>query len=319
MRLQSVFLVLIILLSSLAIVSVSGQTENNEDPNNTHYFVIKGTVYHAGTDKVIANAWVKLFNDQNEFKALTDEHGFYSFEAPMGWYVINAGAEGYHEQKAEIGGEHEVIIKDFYLEPLEVPHKSMLVGEVFNGVTNEAIGGAIIVLSHGDAWRKETHSHENGYFEFEGIPVGVFVVYAKAEGYMDFEHKVEIPEGETVKLPIKMMPLEEHEGLVLCGIVMNVLGLPIPRAIVVIEALLENDERPENEEWGYRDKTVTDEHGNYKFEGLRPGWYFIRAEAEGYHEYHEELLLPFERDVNNDHRENVFKHNIMLEFIQCLY
>ncbi len=313
MRLQSVFLVLIMILSSLAIVSVSGQNDNNS--STTENMIIKGTVSHAGTDKVIPRAWVTLRNDLNEFKTFTNEEGFYSFEVPMGWYVIAAGAEGYHEQKAEIGGEHELIIKDFYLEPLEVPHKSMLVGEVFNGVTNEAIGGAMIVLMHGDTWREKTVSHENGYYEFEGIPTGVFVIHAKAEGYMEFENKIEIPAGETVKFPIKLMPIKEHEGLVLCGMVTNVLRLPIPGAIVSLEAILENDERPDSEDWGYHARTVTDEHGYYKFGDLKPGWYFIHAEAEGYHEYNEELKLPFWEENNNVDRENVFKHNIMLEFL----
>ncbi len=223
-RFRSVFIILMLLFSTFAIVSVSGQTDKTEEKP---IMTVKGTVSVAETDKVIQKAWVYIHNDDFELETHTDENGFYSAKLTPGWYVIKVGAEGFHEQKAEIKGEADAeIIQDFFLKPI-IDHEP------------------------------------------------------------------------------------SDEGLTLCGIVTDERENPIAWAVVGIERMLDEEE---TDDWAYHARTETDEDGYYEFTGLKEGWYFVNAEAEGYHEYFDEIKLPFEDHEETDtEREQVNKLHIILE------
>lgn len=317
-RLRSVFIIVMLLLSTFAIVSVSGQSDKNEEkPQMT----VKGTVSVAGTDKVIQKAWVYIHNDGFELETHTNEKGFYSAELPPGGYVIKVGAEGYHEQKQEIKGEADAeIVKDFYLEPISEKEYGSVGGEVTDAVTGEVIKGAIIALHHEEWDGHKTESGEHGYYEFLEIPVGGYKISAEAAGYYEFSSELKVPEGEMTKFDIQLKPKDDEDppedGLTLCGMVTDEFEHPIAWAVVGIERILEGEDGEKTDELAYHSKTETDEDGYYKFEGLKEGWYFIYAEAEGYYEYHNEIKLPFDHENIDSERDHVNKLHIILEWIQ---
>jgi len=200
-RVRSIFIILMLLLSTFAIISVSGETDK---PEEKPIMVVKGTISVAETDKVIQKAWVYIHNDAFELEIHTNEHGFYSAELPPGWYVIKVGAEGYYEQKAEIKGETDVeIIQDFYLKPIKVEPSDE--GLVLCGIVTDerenpiawAVVGIERIIDEGEtddrAYHTRTETNEEGYYKFTELKEGWYFIYAEAEEYHEYFNEIKIP------------------------------------------------------------------------------------------------------------------------------
>jgi hypothetical protein len=167
----------------------------------------------------------------------------------------------------------------------ERPQLGKVVGKVIND-EGEPIAGVLVVLSAitdssdpEDAYKARQETNERGYFEFNELNRGLYILMAEMEGYHPYREEVKVPAGETVELKIILKMAEEKpEYCVVFGFVFNALeNEPIHGAIVVIYNE-RSDIRPV--------KTETDEEGQFKVR-LPPGKYVIEAEARGFHPYRE--------------------------------
>ncbi len=76
-------------------------------------------------------------------------------------------------------------------------------GQVVDASSQEAISGSQVMLQGVD---KETTTGEDGSFTFEKVSAGTYTLAVSAEGYKDWEQKVEVKKGGdaiTVKLKPK--------------------------------------------------------------------------------------------------------------------
>ena len=95
------------------------------------------------------------------------------------------------------------------------PQPSTIIGKVINE-KSEPIAGVLVILSiatdstdpeDADISRQETN--ERGYFEFNELDRGLYMIMAKMEGYQPYREEVKVPSGETVELKIILKMTEE--------------------------------------------------------------------------------------------------------------
>ncbi|UCH89306.1 MAG: carboxypeptidase regulatory-like domain-containing protein, partial [Thermoplasmata archaeon] len=208
-KLTTILIILLFICSALAVLPASASDSRAEQTEQN--MIIKGTVFDAATGKVIPGALILLWNDKNEYKAETDENGNFKFEVPHSGYHLKATAEGYHplEELLEKKDSTEVELK-LSLKPKEPEHKPMLVlGKVFDEVTNEPIAKAVILV-HNDNSKYEAVSGEDGSFKLS-IPPGFYKVFVTREGYHDVETEIKGEAGNEITLSISMKPVKEEK------------------------------------------------------------------------------------------------------------
>jgi hypothetical protein len=161
----------------------------------------------------------------------------------------------------------------------------------------EPIAGAILVLTYGEETDStenvfKQRSNERGYFEFNDLSRGVYLLKVHMEGYKEWHRELKLPAGETIKIEVKLEKLEERPkqeennetepvyGAVFGYVFNAVENEPIVGAIVIIHHI-ESDREI---------KLETNERGWFEVK-LPRGKYVYVVEARGFWPVKEELLV----------------------------
>ncbi|MDZ7291336.1 MAG: carboxypeptidase regulatory-like domain-containing protein [candidate division KSB1 bacterium] len=234
---------------------------------------------------------------------VTDEKGNYALTAlPAGTYAIFAEAAGYkgefYDDARELSKAKPISVKDEDTVGdinLFLATASAISGKVVDAVSNAPVVKALVSIHALITTHAKPHlvvtvlTNERGEY-LANVPPGFYVVAAEAAGYQKEFYK---EAREYLKAtPVQVFQDKHTTGIdftmdklpMITGRVTDqVTGKPIAGALVtafperpVIDALI-------NEAELRKPLTAkTDENGNYKLEEVRPGKYFMYAEARGY-------------------------------------
>lgn len=131
------------------------------------------------------------------FSAFSDNWGHYSIDIPIGAYMITCSAEGWLSDSVDMTISTEGAVYDFHLFEdginTEVYFSGTVSGEVSPQLPAFApIEGAVVFLFGGftGGILAETHTDENGYFEFGDVVMSATAVVIEATGYVRQDHSI---------------------------------------------------------------------------------------------------------------------------------
>ena len=239
---------------------------------------LEGTVYGeewaGGPINPVGNALVVIWNQWHVQFTRTDKSGgFFMDEVPEGKYVLYVFAGGFwpYKEEVKIHG-NEVTYTRIILRP--VVEKGHLNGNVYGekwpgGQIVPVEGAKLKLLNHGNTFQGTTN--EDGEFTFEFVPEGDYILYVEAEGWRPYKEEVTIRGGQTTYTRILLKPAPRYGSLV--GVVLERGGGQIagPAKVTLFN------------QW-YMESTITDRSGNFQFEKVPAGTYWLHVTAENYEE-----------------------------------
>jgi protocatechuate 3,4-dioxygenase beta subunit len=247
----------------------------------------------------------------------TDQEGRYFFErVPAGPYSIVVYARGYEPGVREVQvPPGETIRVNFFLVPAGPVPPSAFSGMVLEAGTDPAfapvpIAGATVTAVPdwpGDLLRPvplyEAVTDDQGRFGFPELPPGEYIVHVRAEGYAEVRDRFVLPPGIEVHRTFYMLPLN-MEPAALHGYVRTATSTageqtPIVGADVVL--VMMNVINGTNYMLPGMYRTVTDENGFYRFEGLKPTMYHVSVSAAGFEPFSGQIDLPPGADIQQDY------------------
>jgi hypothetical protein len=190
----------------------------------------EGTVTDAVTGAPIegARVFATPYHDQSKsgggdmghgrWHTTTDADGYYMFEQLVArTYTVFVMAPGYvrASQTLEVL-DGEVATLDFALDPMTF---GAVEGTVSDAVTGEPIEGALALVfrwggpttTGGDLPEKAgglffARTDENGFFQFEEVPVGTYQARFMARGYLYQSLAVEVQENQVTTVDVQLAP-----------------------------------------------------------------------------------------------------------------
>jgi len=274
--------------------------------------IISGQVADQQTNLPISTAhvWAELIGRiEWRIEADVDADGNYVLRRLIpGLYVVKADARKYlhefYEEKSHFDEATPVSVAENDSVPgidFTLSKGGTITGFVGMDGDSSEIGGAHVLSvsavepQNQRKWR-HTVTDENGNYEITTLPTGSYVLSADAAGYKFeyFDDATSFGQADPVSLtePETVSDIDFYlaGGTAIAGNVQNSDGDPLNRAVVRILSLSAN--RPH-----YFREVRTDENGDYIVE-VRPGNYFVRAEAHGYlGEFYDDALELSDADT----------------------
>ena len=167
--------------------------------------VVKGSVKNANTSAIISNALIRAYDRKGDKVASTrsDSSGSYSLNLPTGTYTLEISAGSYKKGKIAIAVDAG---RTTYVETF------LLVSNTFNmGSANGTITNSITEASVSDVtvkfrrnWNNKTgevvastSTNTNGYFEVNGLKVGLYTIEYYKYGYATAYKNITVLLGST--------------------------------------------------------------------------------------------------------------------------
>ncbi len=246
------------------------------------------------------------------YTTTSDGWGHYALELPVGVYMVSCIAPGWQSETidVEIGGNGAV--HDFYL--LEEGNNSEV---YFSGTVSGEVSpqlpafvpleGAVVFLFGGftGGILAETHTDENGYFEFGDVVMSATAVGVEAAGYLGQDHSIMELCDSTTPNTQECFPLQhdfylnldyQQEVATLYGLVtgqMSQMGPEFSIAGATITVTPGNSEAPYY-------TTSTDENGNYELQLENPdptvAW-LVTCTAEEFGTQTTEVYLVYQLEI----------------------
>ncbi len=163
-------------------------------------------------------------------------------------------------------------------QPADAPQESALVeGVVINAQNSRPIPRAEVSLQRvrGPQARKSTRTDVDGRFTFKNVDPGVYRLVADRQGFFSDSHKLgfqpifEITSGANIKTVVQLM-----SNAVVAGNVLDEYSDPIQNVEVVVLSVRYRLGQMLLAPVG---TGLTDDRGEYRISGLRPGKYYIWA------------------------------------------
>jgi hypothetical protein len=153
-------------------------------------------------------------------------------------------------------------------------------GSVINAQNSRTIPRASVVLQGmKGAGSKSVRADGNGHFIFQQVEPGQYRLMAERQGFYSDEHKreyqpmLEVAAGQYLKnVPVRLMPTA-----VIAGEIVDEYNDPLQNVEV---RLLATGTRLGRMYLTIAGKTMTDDRGQYRISGLRPGKYYLVAESQ---------------------------------------
>ena len=144
----------------------------------------------------------------------------------------------------------------------------------------------------------------NGYYQVDQLTAGDYVIYASywentSLGQQWWDHKdslsladrLHLAEGETKGKVDFNLTIKPVYGAIVGTVSDAATGLPIPRAYVEIKVEKMNFNKMMRPFWYYPYYAFTDDNGQFVFEWIREGSYFISAYCNGSFAYYENAVV----------------------------
>jgi len=175
------------------------------------------------SDSLVFHGHVEMVNvDTGElFTAETEKDNVAELEVPWGHYIVFAEAPEHGKAEGEFPlFDHREFKIELVLVRGDEPQEGFgrIEGKVINGMNNEPLAGAIVYIrtarkdpnANDEIFEAKVITGERGFFEFEGVPCGVSVLGANAEGFHDVHQEVHVEKDETAFVEFFLKPLEPH-------------------------------------------------------------------------------------------------------------
>lgn len=283
---------------------------------------LKGVKVYAKTANIALTA-----GNVPTFTVYTDEAGYYNFkEIPAQSYIVYFYKQGYatNEQKIDVF-QNENAVLDVCLTPVNVPTPTptqipsqfgALKGMVTDCAAESNAPGiakvkVVAVYQPIIAEEKQsttlqfiTYTCLNGTYCFEKLPIGTYIVYFVKEGYGDAKIDTIVEPGATkiadiclnAEVPPEPTQTPEptpvgvggiHGFAVLPSSDSDTSATPVVDAVITLL-------RPIATNWNKFSivaDTKTDEKGEFLFENIEAGSYFIKAEKDGLHPSQKKIVV----------------------------
>lgn len=243
-------------------------------------------------------------------EGLTDDHGRFRFEGlPAGSYHVRASKEGVGTGQAgaqlthSAGARVHIVLTAVPPPPPPGPGPGVLEGLVVRqslAPTPQPIpvaGATVRVFRHlAPTTTPVRHgtTDEHGRFRFEGLNPGAYLVVAFKDGVGEGRTQATLTETHGARVTVMLIPPPPPpppppapgvlEGTVFAATATG--PVPAPGASVAVFALPLTPTPTPPVRTG-----TTDKHGNFTFEGLKPGRYHVVAHREGLGRGHAYALL----------------------------
>ncbi len=171
----------------------------------------------------------------------TDENGHYNVTMPEGTYDMEASAAGYTSV------EDEVVVSanlTSWMNFTLVPTTGTVTGHVYDSVDGSPIEYATVVIVL-TSENKTAQTNNDGMFELEYIPPGVFTLNVSANGYDSIETEVTVVAGETteVDLDLKVTTVEDDGGGLSTAAIGGIVALVVVAAAVAAVLLMKRKKK----------------------------------------------------------------------------
>ena len=206
---------------------------------------------------------VRRDNDRRDNRTRTDENGFYSFdELRAGDYTVKAFAEGFFVSEATATIEADSTTElNFELEPFMF---GTVEGIVSDEEGNPVVNARVSLRRDRRGFGQRTRTDENGYYAFEDVLAGDYMISASARGFFKSTADVSVIANETTEVNFTLEALAF--GSVSGFVIDAATGDAIERAVVKAG----------------RGFTRTDEDGFYVIENVLTGTTNVKAFKRGY-------------------------------------
>ena len=273
---------------------------------------ITGQVLSATTSEPLAMATVFAVHlTSNRFAGhwarhtKTDRNGNFVLSVPAGNYIVGAVAEGfgvkYFDNVAHMNEATPVKVEDglhttgidFSLDPLAS----------ISGVVTSASAGAPIAHATVEAFPEtwigkkpyRVRTGEDGTFTIPNVRPGIYVIKAKAKGYLPeyYQEASRLKDATLVKIDLNQsvtgIDFTLGKSAIIAGKVTDsASGNPILHGVVLAKKLNS----------AFSLMSMTKEDGTFSIENLQPGKYIVSAIARGYHrEFYQESASRDSADV----------------------
>jgi hypothetical protein len=160
----------------------------------------------------------------------------------------------------------------------EEPQAAIVEGTVINAQNSRTIPRASVrLLGMKGVGSKSTRADGSGHFIFDRVEPGQYKLTAERQGFFSDEHHreyqpvLDVAAGQHLKdLPVRLMPTAVVTGAIVDeynDFLQNVEVTLLARQVRLGQMYLQR-----------AGKTVTDDRGQYRIAGLRPGKYYLAAE-----------------------------------------
>ena len=197
------------------------------------------------SDARVFDGHIEMMNHETGemFMAETERDNVAELTVPWGKYTIYAWAPEHGKAEGEFAiFDHREFSIELVLVGEEEPQDGFgrIEGKVINGMNNEPLAGAIVYIetarkdpnADNEIFESKVMTGERGFFEFEGVPCGVSVLRAFAEGFHEVHQEVHVDMDETASVEFFLKPLEPHvkpEMVLVTGRVIGAVdGEPVP-------------------------------------------------------------------------------------------
>ena len=212
--------------SDSLVVSVTEQAENSG--------WLLGYV-KTGTGTPVVGATVQADSvEQDSVLQMSNLTGYYEINLVAGDWTATAGKSGYSNDTNEVT---MVADENVWLNFTLSATAGDLIGTVIDLETDEPISGATVQVTVGGNV-KEFASTDTGYFEFLGLPAGVYSVSATKHGYAANSTNVTVVAGETASATIYLEPVAEEESAGLSPATIAAIGIVLAIIAAIVAMML---------------------------------------------------------------------------------
>jgi len=259
---------------------------------------VKGIVKDKLTRQAIKGVRVNIRLDQGGFSktAITDIFGNYIFKGlRYGNYTIDVEKEGYKSVVDFVNLFQPLVIKNFFLEPIE---KGSIQGKVFDKITNQPIKNAFVELK--GPISKSQQTGMDGKYIFTNLKEGEYEIVASKDGYISLTQSVDFKSSDNLIIDFQLEPAY----LIFIGKVTDESLKPIDNAIIEIYLKNISDNIEVEEGWG-----ITDRDGNYKIP-------LNLAFSEELKENYRAVIIAYRDGFNREKKESVItSHIVKTDFV----
>jgi hypothetical protein len=242
--------------------------EPTPEPTPSATGVITGNVVDAVSLTGIPD--VTVSTDPGGYSTLTGEDGSFVLEVPAGSYTLIASTAGYTPSlqpvTVESGAAVQVV---FILQPETAPGGASVFAFVTDPDENELEG--VVVTIDGANYSGETFTDADGFFQFDSVPAGDYIITFEFEGYQTQTQSISITEGQTEE-DLDVITMEPVIIASISGSVININGDPLESVRVKIRGI----------KTLFSEVVFTDADGFFEFIDLEEDTYVIIATKKGY-------------------------------------
>ena len=267
----------------------------------------KGTIYGYVRDtngNVIneedSSPRLSILGDQTKYSANTaaDDTGYYEFsDLEADTYIMTCEMQGYQTEMFIISldeGEQEGIL-------FELSKTQSGAGIVFGYVYDEDENPlkSVTVEIDGDDYSDSGKTDGDGYYKFEEVPAGDYIVTYTKTGYETQTQDVTVEEGDEAQLESVTMPAVQKGTIY--GYVTNIKGDPIESVRLKLTGIGTKTKK----------STSTDSDGFFEFTDLEAGTYGIMAKKKFYKAAQKTVVVEEGEDVEIEIEMNETRSRIL--------